>query len=205
MTDAEGAHVRDVYQSIDAQGIPVLNPALEALKIQENTGLADNTVLVSKDNAGRCIEDSGSLICNADGLVLGAILTFRDITEKKAKAKQLIKHQRHLEELVDERTAALRNRIDLESLISAACVTLTKSDPELLGSAIGEAMQKLADFLGVDHYLVTQEESEEILRSFIGPSGSSSMNSWLLMDTSWFGAVRNCRRLRQKRRRFYRL
>ncbi|MFT4642105.1 MAG: CheY-like chemotaxis protein, partial [Verrucomicrobiales bacterium] len=27
MTDAEGAHVRDVYQSIDAQGIPVLNPA----------------------------------------------------------------------------------------------------------------------------------------------------------------------------------
>ncbi|MFT4642104.1 MAG: C4-dicarboxylate-specific signal transduction histidine kinase [Verrucomicrobiales bacterium] len=118
---------------------------------------------MSKDNAGRCIEDSGSLICNADGLVLGAILTFRDITEKKAKAKQLIKHQRHLEELVDERTAALRNRIDLESLISAACVTLTKSDPELLGSAIGEAMQKLADFLGVDHYLVTQEESEEIL------------------------------------------
>ena len=101
MTEAEGAAVLEVYYSLDEQGKRTTNPAVEALETQEHVPLADSTVLVSREKAGRCIEDSGSLIRNADNVVLGAILVFRDITEKKAKAKQLIKYQRHLEELVD--------------------------------------------------------------------------------------------------------
>lgn len=163
MAEAEGTPVTDVYHSLNEQGDRATNPALEALETQEHVALADNTVLVSRENAGRCIEDSGSLIRNADGLVLGAILAFRDITEKKAKAKQLIKYQRHLEELVDERTAALRSRIDLESLISSSCVNLTKCDPEKLEESICGVLQKLADFLKVKHFMLTQEESESIL------------------------------------------
>ncbi|NCF83912.1 MAG: response regulator [Verrucomicrobiaceae bacterium] len=163
MSEAEGTAVVDVYHSLDEQGQHAMNPALGALEKQEHVPLADNTVLVSRENAGRCIEDSGSLIRNADGVVLGAILTFRDITEKKAKAKQLIKYQRHLEELVDERTAALSARIDLESLISSSCVNLTKCDPERLEEAVCEVLQNLADFLKIKRFIVTQEESESIL------------------------------------------
>ncbi len=163
MTDAEGLLVSEVYQSVDEQGEPAWNPALHALEIKDNISPADNTVLISRENGGCCVEDSGSLIRNADDIVLGAILAFRDITEKKFKSKQLFKYQRHLEELVDERTAALQKRIDLESLISTSCVDLTKCDPERLEEAIGEAVGNLARFLGVEQFLVTESASASIL------------------------------------------
>ncbi len=186
MTDAEGRPVSEVYHSIDEQGERATNPALEALRTQESVHLADNTVLVSRDNSGRCVEDSGSLIRNADGVALGAILAFRDITEKKAKAKQLIKYQRHLEELVDERTVALRSRIDLESLISASCVTLTKCDPERLEDAISEALENLARFLKVKHYLVTQDDSEDILTRPLHDLGEDCEETLtILQDVYW--------------------
>lgn len=174
MTDAEGVPVIDVYRSVDEAGEPAPNPALRALELQKNVDAADNTVLLSKDEEGRCVEDSGSLIRNTDDGVLGAILAFRDITEKKFKSKQLIRYQKHLEELVSERTAELRRRIDLESLISSMCVHLTKSDPEELEIAIGEAVGKLASYVGAPTFVVLQERSQEILGDLPCELGSYS-------------------------------
>ncbi len=64
------------------------NPVELVLKSGKVVGLANNTVLVSRDGTERIIADSGAPIRNEKGKVLGVVLVFRDITET-----------RHLQEL----------------------------------------------------------------------------------------------------------
>lgn len=187
MSEAEGRPVDQVFYSEDELGIGASNPALEALASQAKIPPADNTDLIGKDGSRCAIEDSGTLIRNGDGVVLGAILAFRDISEKKAKARQLINYQKRLEDLVDERTAALRRRIHLESLISASCLELTKCDPERLEHVLLDVIGKLAGFLGVDTYAVLQHESAELLERSLCRSPDGSDKPWDLLGESCWG------------------
>ncbi len=166
MAEAEGQEVERVFHIVDEQSQEAApNPAREALVYQDAVDSADNALLVSRDRSTRHVETSGTLIRNADGAIMGAVLVFRDISDKKAKAKQLLKYQKHLEELVDERTAALSNRIEMEGLVSSICVALTKYDPELLDEGIEGALTKISKFLEVDYFCITGPPGETILQS----------------------------------------
>lgn len=46
-------------------------------------GLANHTVLIAKDGQERPIDDSAAPIRDARGGVLGSVLVFRDISERK--------------------------------------------------------------------------------------------------------------------------
>ncbi len=59
------------------------NPALRAIREEAIVGLANHTVLITKDGGERPIDDSGAPIKDADGKVLGAVLIFRDVTERR--------------------------------------------------------------------------------------------------------------------------
>lgn len=60
----------------------VQNPALRALRDGLIVGLANHTLLIAKDGIERPIDDSAAPIRNANGDVGGAVLVFRDITER---------------------------------------------------------------------------------------------------------------------------
>ena len=60
----------------------VENPALRALREGVIVGLANHTVLIARDNSERPIDDSAAPIRNAKGEVAGAVLVFRDITQR---------------------------------------------------------------------------------------------------------------------------
>lgn len=62
---------------------PVENPV--AMVIQQNgiVGLANHTLLLARDGREIPIDDSGAPIRGADGALVGVILVFRDITERK--------------------------------------------------------------------------------------------------------------------------
>jgi PAS domain S-box-containing protein len=62
---------------------PVENPALRAMQEGRIVGLANHTLLVAKDGAERPIDDAGSPIRDAEGKTIGAVLIFRDITERR--------------------------------------------------------------------------------------------------------------------------
>ena len=62
---------------------PVENPALRALKDGVVVGLANHTVLIAKDGTERPIDDCAAPIRDAGGAVVGSVLVFRDISEKK--------------------------------------------------------------------------------------------------------------------------
>ena len=61
----------------------VPNPARRALKEGLVVGLANHTLLISRDGTERPIDDSAAPIQNEKGETAGAVLVFRDITERK--------------------------------------------------------------------------------------------------------------------------
>ena len=61
----------------------VENPALRAIREGVVFGLANHTILIAKDETEIAIDDSGSPIRGATGELIGAVLIFRDITERR--------------------------------------------------------------------------------------------------------------------------
>jgi PAS domain S-box-containing protein len=61
----------------------VENPVTKVLRLKTVVGLANHTILVSRDGTEYNIDDSGAPICSPDGEIAGIVLIFRDITEQR--------------------------------------------------------------------------------------------------------------------------
>jgi PAS domain S-box-containing protein len=83
-------------------------------------GLANNTLLIGKDGKERIIADSGAPIYDKNGNVLGVVLVFRDITEK-----------RRMEERVRE-----TERLELLTKISAEAAQEVKNPLQVVNSGL---------------------------------------------------------------------
>jgi PAS domain S-box-containing protein len=71
----------------------VENPAALVMRSGQIVGLANHTVLISRDGTERPIADSGAPIRDADGQIIGVVLVFRDVTEER-RAEEAIAEQR---------------------------------------------------------------------------------------------------------------
>ncbi|MFH1581617.1 MAG: response regulator [Pseudomonadota bacterium] len=67
------------------------NPFEKVIKTNGIVGLANDTVLIARDGTERIIADSGAPIRDKDGNIIGVVLVFRDITEKRRLEQELIK------------------------------------------------------------------------------------------------------------------
>jgi PAS domain S-box-containing protein len=67
---------------------PASNPALKALREGAIAGLANHTVLLARDGSECPIDDSAAPIRDAQGKVIGAVLVFRDISERRHAEEQ---------------------------------------------------------------------------------------------------------------------
>jgi PAS domain S-box-containing protein len=89
--EAKGQPLTTVFQIVNEHTRKTVeNPALRALKEGVIVGLANHTILIAKDGTERPIDDSAAPIRSADGKVSGAVLVFRDITERR-KAQDTIR------------------------------------------------------------------------------------------------------------------
>ncbi|AMV23341.1 Autoinducer 2 sensor kinase/phosphatase LuxQ [Gemmata sp. SH-PL17] len=83
-TDARGRSLTEVFRIVnETSRKEVENPALRALRTGTIVGLANHTILIARDGTERPIDDSAAPIRWEDGAVDGAVLVFRDITERK--------------------------------------------------------------------------------------------------------------------------
>src|SRR5262245_40119318 len=96
--EALGREVSEVFRIVNEEtGEVVESPVAKALREGKVVGLANHTLLVAKDGTRRPIDDSASPIWDRQGFVVGCVLTFRDITER-----------RRLEKVNADRSAASR-------------------------------------------------------------------------------------------------
>jgi len=80
---AAGQPLHKVFNIISGETrIPCDNPVDKVLVSKKIVGLANHTVLISKNSTEYQIADSGAPIMNQKGEILGVVLVFRDVTQQ---------------------------------------------------------------------------------------------------------------------------
>lgn len=93
--DAIGRPLPDVFRIVNEKTRkPVKNPVEKVLKKGVVIGLANGTLLISKDGRESIIADSGAPIKDVDGNIIGVVMVFRDVTQQKHWEKELQRLQR---------------------------------------------------------------------------------------------------------------
>jgi len=88
--EAKGMYYRDVFRlSHEDPESDITDPVAEVLKSGINHELHNNAMLTSKDGMVYMLEDSASPVKNAHNEMLGVVLVFRDVTEKKKQIRQI--------------------------------------------------------------------------------------------------------------------
>jgi len=93
--DAVGKPVSQVFRIINEKTrTPCQNPVRKVMNTGRIIGLANHTMLISKDGTERLIADSGAPISNNKNEIIGVVLVFRDITEQQKQEQQLHQAQK---------------------------------------------------------------------------------------------------------------
>ncbi len=88
--EAIGKPLKNVFKVINGKtGKQADDPVAMVLREGVIVGLANHTVLIAKDGTKRSVDDSGAPIIDDKGKIIGVVLVFRDITERKITVEQL--------------------------------------------------------------------------------------------------------------------
>ena len=146
-------------------------------------GLANHTILIAKDGARRPIDDSAAPIRDQEGRLIGVVLVFRDVTERKQSDDALhraqIELQKHADELevrVADRTAEIRaSNEQLEAFVYSIAHDLRTPLRTMTGFS-----QLLLD----DYSAALNEKGQHLLKRI---HNSSEFMDKLLLDLLAFG------------------
>ena len=96
--EAAGRPVQEIFNIInEATRLPAENPIQETLAHGTTHLLVNHIILIARSGSERAIADSCAPIRSRSGLVVGAVMVFRDVTEKKEIETGLEKTRRELE------------------------------------------------------------------------------------------------------------
>jgi PAS domain S-box-containing protein len=94
--EAVGKFIEEVFFIVNVEnGERKENPVSKAINANNVVGLESGTVLITKGREGcRYVSASSSPIRDRDGIIIGVVLVFRDITELKKLEEELLKVQK---------------------------------------------------------------------------------------------------------------
>jgi len=129
LTEAIGKPLTEVFVIINAETrLTVSNPVKKVLELGEIVGLANHTVLISRNGKEYHISDSAAPIKNKEGEITGIVLVFSDVTEHYL-AQLLIKEN-------EERNNSLLNNLEAGIVVHSPDTSIVMNNhraSELLG------------------------------------------------------------------------
>jgi diguanylate cyclase (GGDEF)-like protein/PAS domain S-box-containing protein len=115
--EARGRRCQEVLRIVDGVSrAPAANLLALAL-LQGPAGLSPNSVLISRDGREFAIEDSAAPIRDRRGLLVGAVMVFRDVGVARSLAQQMFHQARH------DTLTGLPNRLLMEERLAHALAT----------------------------------------------------------------------------------
>ncbi|MCX6309919.1 MAG: PAS domain S-box protein, partial [Bacteroidia bacterium] len=129
LSEAIGKPLSDVFFIVNAETRkPVADPVKKVLELGEIVGLANHTVLISRNGAEFHISDSAAPIKNKEDEISGVVLVFSDVTENYT-AQMLIKEN-------EQRYRSLLNNLEAGIVVHAPDTSIVMNNfraSELLG------------------------------------------------------------------------
>jgi PAS domain S-box-containing protein len=93
--EARGMTLHEVFPIFNEETRDVVeNPVDKVRRLGTVVGLDNHTFLVSKKGKEICIDDSGAPIRNSSGQMIGVVLVFRDITERRMSEGALMRAEK---------------------------------------------------------------------------------------------------------------
>ena len=93
--EARGHTLHEVFPIFNEETREVVeNPVDKVRRLGTVVGLANHTFLVSRKGKEICIDDSGAPIRNSSGQMIGVVLVFRDITERRMSEGALMRAEK---------------------------------------------------------------------------------------------------------------
>jgi PAS domain S-box-containing protein len=100
--DAVGRPLEEVFRIVNEQTRQAVgNPVTKVLAEGQIVGLANHTVLIARDGTERPIDDSAAPIREEHGRIVGVVLVFRDITERRRAEQELRQTEERNRSVVD--------------------------------------------------------------------------------------------------------
>lgn len=100
--EATGEHLDRVFRIVSEKTRePVESPAAKAIREGVVVGLANHTLLISRDGTEIPIDDSAAPIRYHEGDIVGCILVFRDVTERRAAENRIEESEERLRFVMD--------------------------------------------------------------------------------------------------------
>jgi PAS domain S-box-containing protein len=119
--DARGRDLAEVFRIVnETNRAPVESPVVRVLREGTVVGLANHTLLIAKDGAERAIDDSGAPLRDASGNLIGVVLVFRDIAERRQAERRLLAQYAVARVLAEARDLPAA----MPSILSAVCTSL---------------------------------------------------------------------------------
>lgn len=133
LEEAIEASLTEVFYIVNVHSrARVENPVARVLATGMIVGLANHTLLISRDGTERPIDDSAAPIRDAEGKILGVVLIFRDVTARYEAEEVIHRERALLRTLIDALPDAIWTKdINAQFVISnAAHVALVRATDE---------------------------------------------------------------------------
>lgn len=195
-SDAFGKNATEVFHIADEETRTLIeNPVIKALKSGLVVSIPEHTILIAKNGVETPIDDSVAPIKDDQGNITGAVLVFRDITERKraesarqkqTEQEQLVAELERISQLKDEflstvshelRTPLTNMKMALQMLKVSDAVEQLQRYVEILQTECNREIELINDLLDLQRlegtccplFLAEAVNLQEWLPSFIEP------------------------------------
>ncbi len=153
MEESIGQDIHEIFNIVNEKTRkPVVNPVKEVLKRKYIVGLANHTVLISKNGKEYPIADSGAPIIDTEGHCIGTVLVFHDVSERVEAENKLRKAQQEWERsfnAIKDIMTIQDKDMHIIKVNAAACSLFKVKEEDLIGrycyeilSGVSEPCQK---------------------------------------------------------------